>query len=237
MVRRVTCLGAPSVLKGSYLGSTLASPDRLGLRTRRLRRHRAGGCGGVGPRAIFVGEEKLLELRQPESGPEVLRRARRIAVQGRRRTRPRRRRPGLSRQPGPFAAYVELGFAKGFFYGTVVCANYATHRTKSEVVKEERAEEKASEEGATRFIPGGCSSPLIEVELKQVTPGEDPVVASHKAEAAEKTTLLPLGTSEKNAKGSVLSFEFKLEPKKTKGTFYAVSEECFGTSSRRVDGA
>lgn len=139
--------------------------------------------------------------------------------------------------PGPFAAYVELGFAKGFFYGTVVCANYATHRTKGEVVKEERAAEKASEEGATRFIPGGCSSPLIEVELKQVTPGEDPVVASHKAEAAEKTTLLPLGTSEKNAKGSVLSFEFKLEPKKTKGTFYAVSEECFGTSSRRVDGA
>jgi hypothetical protein len=138
--------------------------------------------------------------------------------------------------PGPFAAYVELAFAKGFFYGQVVCVNYPAHWTKAEEHAEETSRKRAEEEQAKRVAVKNCTSPLIEVELREVAPGEDPVVASHKAEAGGESTLLPLGAPEAHAKGSVLSFEFKLEPKKTKGTFYAVSEECFNTPSRHVSG-
>jgi hypothetical protein len=116
-----------------------------------------------------------------------------------------------------------------------VCADYQVHRSKAEVRGEEKAEEEAAE-SRTKFKARGCNSAFIEVELREAKPGEDPVAASHKAEAAEAPTLLPLGASEKNEKGSVLSFEFKLEPRSTKGTFYALSEECFGTPSRNVQG-
>ena len=136
--------------------------------------------------------------------------------------------------PGPFAAYVELNFARGFFYGTLVCVDYPAHRSKAELEAEEEAEEEAAAEGAKRFSPRGCGSDVIEVELEKVGSGGGQVVATHKAEAAQNVTLLPLGTSRKDAQGSVLSFEFKLEPKSTAGTFYALSEECFGTPSRRL---
>ncbi|OJU85296.1 MAG: hypothetical protein BGO11_17325 [Solirubrobacterales bacterium 70-9] len=138
--------------------------------------------------------------------------------------------------PGPFAAYVELAFAHGFFYGQVVCVDWPEHLTKAEV----RAEEKNAEEAAgshSKFRGRDCASPFVEVQLKEVTAGKDPVVASHNAEAGGEPTRLPIGASERNQKGSVLSFEFKLEPKKSKGKFYAFSEECFGTPSRRVQGA
>jgi hypothetical protein len=130
--------------------------------------------------------------------------------------------------PGPFAAYVELNFAKGFFYGQLVCVNYPTHKTKKEV---EEAEAAGGNHEAS-----GCDSAYIEMTLKEVAPGEDPVVASHEAEEGPEPTLVPRGASEKNVKGAILSFEFKLTPKKTTGTFYALSEECFGTKSRKVRG-
>ena len=136
--------------------------------------------------------------------------------------------------PGPFAAYVELNFAKGFFYGTVVCVNYPAHRSKGEVRAEERAREEAEKKGEAKFASGNCSAAVIEVELKKVAPGPDPVVASHKAEAAANPISLPLGAPEKKKAGDVFSFEFKLVPKGRKGTFYAVSENCYGTASRRL---
>jgi hypothetical protein len=131
--------------------------------------------------------------------------------------------------PGPFASYVELNFAKGFFYGQLVCVNYPTHKTKKEI---KEAEAKAAERETA-----GCNSAYIEMSLKEVSPGEDRVVASHEAEAGSEPTMVPAGASGKNLKGEIFSFEFKLTPKKTKGSFYALSEECFGTSSRRVRGA
>lgn len=131
--------------------------------------------------------------------------------------------------PGPFAAYVELNFAKGFFYGQLVCVNYPTHKTTKEI---KEAEAKAAEHETA-----GCDSGYIEMNLREVSPGEDPVVASHEAEQGPEPTLVPAGASEKNVKGAILSFEFKLTPKQTDGTFYALSEECFGTPSRRVKGS
>jgi hypothetical protein len=73
--------------------------------------------------------------------------------------------------PGPFAAYVELNFAKGFFYGQLVCVNYPTHKTKGEI--------KELEEKAAEHETAGCDSGYIEMNLKEVSPGEDRVVASH----------------------------------------------------------
>jgi hypothetical protein len=130
--------------------------------------------------------------------------------------------------PGPFAAYVELNFAKGFFYGQLVCVNYPTHKTKKEI--------KEVEERAAEHETAGCDSGYIEMNLKEVSPGEDPVVASHEAEEAPGSTLVPVGASAKNVKGAILSFEFKLVPRNTHGTFYALSEECFGTPSMKVRG-
>jgi hypothetical protein len=130
---------------------------------------------------------------------------------------------------GPFAAYVEIGFAKGFFYGKVVCVNYPAHKTKNELKEAEKAEKEGE---APQCYPG-----FIEVDLKKVAPGADPVVASHKAAVGEEPTRLPIGASEKNAKGTILSFEWKITPKATSGTFYALSEEAFGTPSRHIRGA
>jgi hypothetical protein len=135
---------------------------------------------------------------------------------------------------GPFAAYVEIGFAHGFFYGTLVCVNYPPHMSKAELRKEERNREAAVKEGAKKLAPEHCSSSLIEVQLTEA--GSRKVVASHKAEAAEEPTSLPIGASERNIKGEILSFEYKLEPAKTKGTFFASSEECYGTPSRKIKG-
>jgi hypothetical protein len=128
--------------------------------------------------------------------------------------------------PGPFAAYVEVSFAKGFFYGQLVCVNYPAHKTKKEV--------EGAEAAAANHEASGCGSAYIEMQLKEVSPGKDPVVASHEAEEGLEPTLLP---SSKNAKGAILSFEFKLVPKKTSGTFYALSQECFGTPSRKIRGS
>ena len=62
------------------------------------------------------------------------------------------------------------------FYGQVVCVDYPEHLTKAET----RAEEKAAEEAAeskSKFRGMDCASPFIEVQLKEVAAGEDPVVA------------------------------------------------------------
>jgi hypothetical protein len=115
--------------------------------------------------------------------------------------------------PAPFAAYVEIGYAHGFFYGSVVCVYDPLNKNEEEAKQ--------------------CASGLIEVELKRAKPGKDPTVASHKAEVGEYTTL-PAGASEKKVKRIVYPFEWKLEPKNAHGTFYAVSEECYGTTSRHL---
>ena len=108
----------------------------------------------------------------------------------------------------PYAAYVGIGFNKHRHFFYGTLVGVASVNEKAQKYE--------------------CSG-YPEISLYEVRSGPDAVVAAHKSLQTDVISV--------NKKVTVESFEWKLEPARHSGTFYASSAECYGTPSVRVHGS